>query len=67
MFLDTKLINQIKPLVFMAIIFPSFLWSYQFFVGNLGINPIDKLMDKLGEFALQLIILVFIISNLSKL
>ena len=38
-----------------------------FFAGNLGINPIEKLMDKLGEMALRLIILTLLISSLTDI
>ena len=31
-----------------GILFPSLLWAYQFVTGNLGVNPIEKLMDELG-------------------
>ncbi len=67
MALNTKLVSRIKPVIFISLILPSILWLYQFINGNLGINPIDKLMDKLGEFALQLIIATLLVSNLSKL
>ena len=67
MALPTKLVSRIKPIIFVSLILPSILWVYQFINGNLGINPIDKLMDKLGEFALQLIIATLLVSNLSKL
>ena len=67
MALPTKLVSRIKPIIFVSLILPSILWAYQFINGNLGINPIDKLMDKLGEFALQLIIATLVVSNLSKL
>ena len=67
MTLPTKLVSRIKPIIFVSLILPSILWVYQFINGNLGINPIDKLMDKLGEFALQLIIATLLVSNLSKL
>ena len=56
MALNTRLINQSKPIFFFFLILPSFIWFYQYIVGNLGINPIDILTDKLGEFSLQLII-----------
>jgi len=38
-----------------------------FINGNLGVNPIDILMDKLGEMTLRLLLLVLIISSLSEL
>jgi len=37
-----------------------------FVQGNLGINPIEKLMDELGKMALRLIIVTLIISSLSQ-
>jgi len=37
-----------------------------FLSGSLGVNPIDILMDKLGEMALRLFILIFILSALSE-
>jgi sulfoxide reductase heme-binding subunit YedZ len=38
-----------------------------FVQGNLGINPIDKLMDELGKMGIRLIIITLIISSLSQL
>ena len=64
--ISTKSFKQIKPLIFLAIICPSFFWSYQFIDGSLGVNPIEKLMDNLGEMALRLIVLTLFISSLSE-
>ena len=64
--ISTKSFKKIKPLIFLAIIFPSFFWSYQFINGSLGVNPIEKLMDNLGEMALRLIVLTLFISSLSE-
>ena len=61
----TKKVKQVKPFLFLLFILPSFLWIYMFFDGALGINPIEKLMDKLGEMALRLIILTLFISSIS--
>ena len=66
MVFSTQLVKRIKPIIFISLLFPSLIWAYQFFFGNLGINPIDKLMDKLGEFALQLLIATLFLSSLSK-
>ena len=63
--ISTKFIRKTKPLIFILILTPSILWSYQFISGNLGVNPIEKLMDQLGEMALRLIIATLIISSLS--
>jgi len=64
--ISTKSFKKIKPLIFLAIIFPSFFWFYQFINGSLGVNPIEKLMDNLGEMALRLIVLTLFISSLSE-
>ena len=63
--ISTKFIRKTKPLIFILLLTPSILWSYQFISGNLGVNPIEKLMDQLGEMALRLIIATLIISSLS--
>ena len=64
--ISTKSFKKIKPLIFLAIISPSFFWSYQFIDGSLGVNPIEKLMDNLGEMTLRLIVLTLFISSLSE-
>ena len=66
MFLSAKIINRSKPLILILLIAPSIIWTFMFFLGKLGVNPIDKFMDELGRMALKLIILTLIISSLSK-
>ena len=63
---STQLVSRIKPITFIALLLPSILWVYQYVSGNLGINPIKILMDRLGEFALQLVIVTLLLSSLSK-
>jgi len=63
--LSVKRFKQIKPTLFILLFIPSFYWCYLFISGDFGINPIEKLMDKLGEMALRLIILTLLISSLS--
>ena len=64
--ISTKSFKKIKHLIFLAIICPSFFWSYQFINDSLGVNPIEKLMDNLGEIALRFILLTLFISSLSE-
>ncbi len=59
--------NRSKPFLFILILFPSLLWAYQFVTGNLGVNPIEKLMDELGLMALRLIIVTLMITSLSNI
>ena len=64
--ISTKSFKKIKPIIFLFIFFPSIYWSFQFIEGSLGVNPIEKLMDNLGEMALRLIMLTLFISSLSE-
>ena len=63
--ITTQSFKKIKPLIFLGIFCPSIFWSYQFINGSLGVNPIEKFMDNMGEMALRLIVLTLFISSLS--
>ena len=67
MILSTKIVKRSKPIILLLLLLPSIIWGITFAQGNLGINPIDKLMDELGKMALRLIIVTMIISSLSQL
>ena len=64
---STRNFNRSKPVLFILILFPSLLWAYQFVTGNLGVNPIEILMDELGLMALRLIIITLMITTLSNI
>ena len=64
--LSSQLINKTKPTILILFLLPSFIWVGMFINGNLGVNPIDIMMDKLGEMSLRLLLLVLIISSLSE-
>ena len=64
--LSSKVVNQSKPIILLLLIAPSIFWVIMLVQGNLGVNPIDKLMDELGQMALRLIIATLIISSLSQ-
>ena len=66
MTLSSKVVNQSKPIILFLLIAPSIFWVVMLVQGNLGVNPIDKLMDELGQMALRLIIVTLIISSLSQ-
>ena len=66
MTLSTKLMSRIKPIIFVFLLLPSIFWFYLFIVGDLGVNPIEKLMHNLGEHALRLLILTLFISSMSQ-
>ena len=67
MILSTKIVKRSKPIILFLLLLPSIIWGLTFLQGNLGINPIDKLMDEFGKMALRLIIVTLIISSLSQL
>ena len=64
---STRNFNRSKPVLFILILFPSLLWAFLFVTGNLGVNPIEKLMDELGLMALRLIIITLMITTLSNI
>lgn len=66
MMISVKLINKLKPTLLIILLLPSFIWIGMFINGAIGVNPIDILMDKLGEMTLRLLIFVLIISSLSN-
>ena len=64
--ISSRLVNKTKPTALIILLLPSFIWIGMFINGSLGVNPIDILMDKLGEMALRLLILVLIVSSVSQ-
>ena len=64
--LSSRYVNKTKPLILVLLLLPSFVWVGMFINGNLGINPIEMLMHKLGEMALRLLIGVLFISSLAQ-
>ena len=66
MILSTNIVKRSKPTILFLLLLPSIIWGLTFLQGNLGINPIDKLMDEFGKMALRLIIVTLIISSLSQ-
>ena len=63
---SSRSVNKTKPLILVLLLLPSFVWVGMFINGNLGINPIEMLMHKLGEMALRLLIGVLFISSLAQ-
>ena len=66
MLLSSKIVNQSKPILFLLLIAPSIFWTIMFVQNNLGVNPIEKLLNELGEFALRLLIATLVISSLAQ-
>ena len=66
MTLSTKMMSRIKPVIFVFLLLPTLIWAYQFVIGGLGVNPIEKLMHNLGELALRLIIATLLLSSFAQ-
>ena len=66
MIFSDKTIKNTKPIIFYLLILPSFIWIASFINGTLGVNPIDKLTDELGQMALRLLAATLILSSISK-
>ena len=64
---SAKNFNRSKPYIFLLLLFPSLLWALQFITGNLGVNPIERIMDEFGLMALRLIILTLMITTLANI
>ncbi len=65
--LELGLIKKIKPILFIILIFPSFYWFVNLYLGKMGINPIDETIRKLGEFSLRLLILTLLITPIARI
>ena len=65
--LELSLIKKIKPILFIILIFPSFYWFINLYLGKMGINPIDETIRKLGEFSLRLLILTLLVTPIAKI
>ena len=63
MLLHKNLVFKFKTILFFLLILPSLYWLLKYIQGNFGVNPIDKLMDELGQMSLRLITATLIISS----
>ena len=64
---SAKNFNRSKPYIFLLLLFPSLLWTLQFITGNLGVNPIERIMDEFGLMALRLIISTLMITTFANI
>ena len=62
MILSTKIVKRSKPIILLLLLLPSIIWGITFVQGDLGINPIDKLMDELDQMVFLYTYLSFIFS-----
>ena len=59
--------NYLKPFVFLLLLWPIYIISYQIIFNELGPEPVDRIINHFGEWTLIFIILTLSISPLRKL
>ncbi len=67
MILKINLIKKLKPFLFLLLLTPCIFWIYKLINNQIGVNPIDSFIRKLGEFSLQLLIVTLLITPLSRI
>tara|TARA_Y100001958_G_scaffold9867_1_gene6058 strand:+ start:40 stop:612 length:573 start_codon:yes stop_codon:yes gene_type:complete len=59
--------NYLKPIVFLILLWPIYVISYQIIFNKLGPEPVDRIINHFGEWTLIFIILTLSISPLRKI
>ena len=59
--------NFLKPAVFLILLWPIYVISYQIIFDQLGPEPVDRIINHFGEWTLIFIILTLSISPLRKI
>ena len=59
--------NYLKPTVFLLLLWPIYVISYQIIFNQLGPEPVDRIINHFGEWTLIFIILTLSISPLRKI
>ena len=59
--------NYLKPTVFLLLLWPVYVISYQIIFNELGPEPVDRIINHFGEWTLIFIILTLSISPLRKI
>ena len=59
--------NYLKPTVFLLLLWPIYVISYQIIFNELGPEPVDRIINHFGEWTLIFIILTLSISPLRKI
>ena len=59
--------NYLKPFVFLLLLWPIYIITYQIIFNELGPEPVDRIINYFGEWTLIFIILTLSISPLRKL
>ena len=60
-------IPRVKPLVFVACLVPALLLGWDAFTGGLGVNPIEDITHRTGDWALRLLLVTLAVTPLRRL
>jgi sulfoxide reductase heme-binding subunit YedZ len=59
--------SRVKPFVFVACLIPALLLVGDAFTGGLGVNPIEDITHRTGDWALRLLLLTLAVTPLRRL
>ena len=60
-------IPRAKPFVFVACLIPALLLGWDAFTGGLGVNPIEDITHRTGDWALRLLLVTLAVTPLRRL
>lgn len=59
-------VRHVKPVLFVICLIPLVLYTYWFFSGELGANPIEAITRRMGDWALRLLLITLAISPIIR-
>lgn len=60
-------VRHVKPVLFVICLIPLVIYTYLFFSGELGANPIEAITRRMGDWALRFLLITLVISPLIRL
>ena len=57
-------IPRVKPFVFLACLIPALLLGWDAFTGGLGVNPIEDITHRTGDWALRFLLVTLAVTPL---
>ena len=60
-------IPRVKPVVFLACLSPALLLGWDAFTGGLGVNPIEDITHRTGDWALRFLLVTLAVTPLRRL
>lgn len=60
-------IPRVKPFIFLACLIPALLLGWDAFTGGLGVNPIEDITHRTGDWALRFLLVTLAVTPLRRL